>query len=120
MPNRIAEWCRTHSLPEPKSKGETCRLILESLAARYCKVLEGLEELIGRRIRTIHIVGGGSRNTLLNRLVARASGRKVIAGPVEATAAGNVLVQAIGAGEVAGLPAAREIVRRSFDIEVFE
>lgn len=120
MPRRIAEWCRAHSLPEPKTKGETCRVILESLAARYRQVLDGLEELIGRRIRTIHIVGGGSRNVLLNRLVAKATGRTVIAGPVEATAAGNVLVQAIGAGEVKDLAAAREIVRRSFEIEKFE
>ncbi len=120
MPRRIAEWCRAHSIPEPKSKGETCRLILESLAARYRKVLDGLEDLIGRPIRVIHIVGGGSRNTLLNRLVAQACGRTVVAGPVEATAAGNVLIQAIGAGEVPHLAAAREIVRRSFDIAVFD
>jgi len=73
MPRRIAEWCRAHSVAEPKSKGETCRLILQSLAARYCEVLNGLEELTGRKIRTIHIVGGGSRNSLLNRLVAKAS-----------------------------------------------
>ena len=95
-------------------------MILESLAERYRQVLEGLEGLIGRQIATIHIVGGGSRNALLNRLVAAATGRRVIAGPVEATAAGNVLVQAIGAGEVRDLAAAREIVRRSFEIEVFE
>jgi len=119
MPRRIAEWCRAHAIPEPKSKGETCRLILESLAARYCQVLEGLEDLVGRKIRTVHIVGGGSRNSLLNRLVAKASGRTVIAGPVEATAAGNILVQAIGAGEVAGLSDAREIVRQSFEIETY-
>jgi rhamnulokinase len=92
-------------------------VILESLAARYRQVLDGLEDLIGRKIRTIHIVGGGSRNALLNRLVAAGTGRRVIAGPVEATAAGNVLVQAIGAGEVKDLAAAREIVRRSFEIE---
>jgi rhamnulokinase len=119
MPGRIAEWCRAHSLPAPRSKGETCRLILESLAQRYCEVLNGLESLIGRPIRTIHIVGGGSRNALLNRLVALRTGRRVIAGPVEATAAGNVLVQAIGAGEIRNLEEAREIVHRSFDIQAF-
>ncbi len=120
MPRRIVEWCHAHSLKAPQTKGEICRVILESLAARYRQVLDGLEELIGRKIRTIHIVGGGSRNALLNRLVAAATGRRVIAGPVEATAAGNVLVQAIGAGEVKNLAAAREIVKRSFEIEVFE
>jgi rhamnulokinase len=120
MPRRIVEWCQAHSLEAPRGKGEICRVILESLAARYRQVLDGLEELIGRRIRTIHIVGGGSRNVLLNRLAAAATGRTVVAGPVEATAAGNILVQAIGAGEVKDLAAAREIVRKSFEIETFE
>jgi rhamnulokinase len=120
MPARIAKWCSAHSLQPPRTKGETCRLILESLAHRYHQVLQGLETLTGHKIHTIHIVGGGSRNRLLNRLVAAATGCKVIAGPVEATAAGNVLVQAIGAGEVASLDEARDIVRRSFEIEVFE
>jgi len=120
MPARIVEWCRAHSLPPPRTKGETCRVILESLAHRYLEVLEGLESLIGRPIRAIHIVGGGSRNRLLNQLVANATGRTVIAGPVEATAAGNVLVQAIGAGEVRDLDQARAIVRHSFEIESFQ
>ena len=120
MPARIAQWCTDHSLPAPRTKGETCRLILESLAHRYRQVLQGLETLTGHKINTIHIVGGGSRNRLLNRLVASATGCRVVAGPVEATAAGNVLVQAIGAGEVANLDSAREIVRSSFEIEVFE
>jgi rhamnulokinase len=120
MPARIVAWCRSHSLQPPRTKGETCRLILQSLAHRYREVLQGLESLTGHKINTIHIVGGGSRNRLLNQLVASATGCKVVAGPVEATAAGNVLVQAIGAGEVASLEAAREIVRRSFDIEVFD
>jgi rhamnulokinase len=119
MPARIAAWCQEHSLEAPRTRGEFCRTILESLAHRYKQVLEGLESLIGRQIRTIHIVGGGSRNALLNQLVANITGRKVVAGPVEATAAGNLLVQAIGAGEVADLDAAREVVRRSFEIAEF-
>ena len=93
--------------------------VLESLAERYRQVLEGLESLIRRSIRAIHIVGGGSRNALLNRLVAQATGRTVYAGPVEATAAGNVLVQAMGAGAVRDLEEARAVVRRSFEIEKF-
>jgi rhamnulokinase len=120
MPTRIADWCRSHGVQPPATKGETCRLILESLAHRYHEVLRGLESIAGHKINTIHIVGGGSRNRLLNQLVASATGRKVVAGPVEATAAGNVLVQAIGAGEAACLDEAREIVRRSFEIEIFE
>jgi rhamnulokinase len=119
MPARITKWCREHSVDAPRTKGEFCRTILESLAHRYKAVLEGLETLIGRRINVIHIVGGGSRNQLLNRLVAEVTGRKVVAGPVEATAAGNLLVQAIGAGEVSGLDAARAVVRRSFEIKSY-
>ncbi|HWC99550.1 MAG TPA: rhamnulokinase family protein [Candidatus Sulfopaludibacter sp.] len=120
MPARIDEWCRAHGIQPPRTKGETCRLILESLAHRYHQVLQGLESIAGHKINTIHIVGGGSRNRLLNQLVASVTGRKVVAGPVEATAAGNVLVQAIGAGEVADLEQARRIVRESFEIETFE
>jgi len=114
MPARIAAACSA------RTKGQICRTILESLAARYREVLHGLESLTGRTIRTIHIVGGGSRNALLNRLVAEATGRTVMAGPAEATAAGNILVQATGAGEISDTSEARDIVRRSFAIEVFE
>jgi len=114
MPARIAAACGA------RTKGEICRVILESLARRYREVLVGIESLTGKKIRTIHIVGGGSRNALLNQLTANATGRQVIAGPVEATAAGNALVQAVGAGEVADEREMREIVRRSFAIDVFE
>ena len=119
MPQRITQWLRARGFPEPKLKGEMCRIILESLAERYRQVLEGLESLTGRTIRTIHIVGGGAKHALLNRLVAEATGRTVYAGPVEATAAGNVLVQAMGAGAVRDLEEARAIVRSSFAIEKY-
>ena len=120
MPARIAAWCAGRSIEAPKTKGEFCRTILESLAHRYREVLEGLEGLTHTRIGTIHIVGGGSRNSLLNQLVANATGRAVVAGPVEATAAGNLLVQAIASGEVSGLDETRNIVRRSFPIATFQ
>ena len=120
MPARIAAWCAGRSIEAPKTKGEFCRTILESLAHRYREVLEGLEGLKHTRIGTIHIVGGGSRNSLLNQLVANATGRAVVAGPVEATAAGNLLVQAIASGEVSGLDETRNIVRRSFPIATFQ
>jgi rhamnulokinase len=96
------------------------RLILESLAATYRNVLANLETLLNRPIHRVHIVGGGSRNQLLNQLAANATGRSVIAGPTEATAAGNILVQAIGAGSVSGLSEARQIVKRSFPLKTFE
>jgi rhamnulokinase len=115
MPEQIAEYCRRTEQPIPDQPGAMCRCVLESLAATYRSVLEKIETLTGSRINRIHIVGGGSRNTLLNGLAEEATGRRVIAGPVEATAAGNVLVQAIGAGVVADLQEARSIVRRSFE-----
>lgn len=120
MPARIAAWLCARGLPAPQTKGEICRIVLESLAERYRQVLEGLESLTGRTIRKIHIVGGGSKHALLNRLVAQATGRTVYAGPVEATAAGNVLVQAMGAGAIRDLEEARQVVRRSFEIEKFD
>ena len=119
MPERIAEYCREQGWNAPEQAGGMARLILESLAATYRKVLENLETLIGRRIQRIHIVGGGSRNELLNQLAANATRRTVIAGPAEATAAGNVLVQGIGAGIVSGVNEARAIVRRSFPLETY-
>jgi len=119
MPERIVDYCRERGQTVPEQPGGMTRLILESLAATYCKVLENLEILIGRRIQRIHIVGGGSRNKPLNQLAANAMGRTVIAGPAEATAAGNVLVQGIGAGIVSGVSEAREIVRRSFPLETY-
>jgi len=120
MPERIVEYCRAHGQKIPGEPGEMSRLILESLAATYRKVLENLETLAGRRINRIHILGGGSRNGLLNQQAANATGRTVIAGPAEATAAGNVLAQAVGAGIVAGVAEAREIVRRSFPLQLYQ
>jgi rhamnulokinase len=120
MPEQIAAHCRQRSLTPPADPGAMSRLILESLAATYNKILGNLEALLGRRIDRIHIVGGGSRNQLLNQLAAEASGRAVVAGPTEATAAGNILVQAMGAGAISGLEEARAIVRKSFPLETYE
>lgn len=119
IPRKIAAWCEARGLPAPSTPGEMCRTILESLAARYAKVLESLESALGRRIQVIHIVGGGSRNRVLNQIVANVAGREVVAGPSEATAIGNLLVQAIAAGELKDLAAGRDVVRRSFDVETF-
>ncbi len=114
MPLKIAEYCRRTGQEPPATHAEYARAILESLALRYRQVIESLEILGGRKIATIHIVGGGSRNTVLNQFVADATGRRVIAGPSEATAIGNILVQAMGAGELRGLEQLRAVVRRSF------
>jgi rhamnulokinase len=96
------------------------RCALESLALRYRWVLERLEELVGHRLNTIHIVGGGCQNTLLCQICADACNRPVVAGPVEATAIGNVLVQAIGLGLLGSLAEGRAVARRSFEVKAYE
>src|SRR5450432_2387711 len=116
MPAQIAGYCRRTGQAPPATHGEFARAILESLALRYRNVVENLEALAGRKIDVIHIVGGGSRNALLNRFVADCTGRRVVAGPAEATAIGNILVQAMGAGELANLEELRAVVRSSFEL----
>ena len=120
MPEKIAAYCRRTGQSPPATDGEFARAILESLALRYRNVMENLETLAGRRIDVIHIVGGGSRNALLNQFVADCTGRRVVAGPSEATAIGNILVQAMGAGELANLGEARSVVRKSFELTTVE
>jgi rhamnulokinase len=119
MPRRINDYLsRTHQ-PLPGDHGAMVRCILESLALKYRQVLHQLEELTGRSIEVIHIVGGGSQNALLNQLTADATNRTVIAGPVEATALGNILVQASAAGLVGTLDEGRRLVQRSFTPAVY-
>ncbi len=115
MPGRIAAACLKIGQPAPQTPGQFARAIFESLALKYRSVLSDLAEITGRAPRTLHIVGGGSRNALLCQFAADAAGISVVAGPVEATAIGNVLVQAIAAGRIANHAEAREVVRRSFE-----
>jgi rhamnulokinase len=119
MPAALADYCRKTGQPAPAGPGAVVRCALESLALRYRWVLERLEELLGRRLDVIHVVGGGSQNTFLCQLTADACNRQVLAGPVEATAIGNVLVQAMGLGLVGSLGEARELVRRSFEVRSY-
>jgi rhamnulokinase len=119
MPAAIGAYCEHTGQPVPCEPGTLVRCALESLALRYRWVLERQEEMLGRRLDVIHIVGGGSQNELLCQLAADACNRPVVAGPVEATAIGNVLVQAIGLGLLGTLEEAREVVRRSFDVRTF-
>jgi rhamnulokinase len=116
---RVMEYCRATEQPVPGTPGAVCRVILYSLAVRYREVLGVLEELNGHTVDVIHIVGGGSRNRLLNQLTADVTGRRVVAGPSEATAAGNALVQALGAGHLGSLEELRQVVRESFTVEEF-
>jgi rhamnulokinase len=116
MTEEIRRFCARTDQPAPDDVGATVRCCLESLALKYRWTMERLEEFRGKRIDTIHIVGGGTQNRLLCQLAADATQRTVIAGPVEATAIGNVLMQAMGRGHIASLEQAREVVRRSFDL----
>jgi rhamnulokinase len=120
MPSRIAELCTAAGQAAPDGAGEMVRSILVSLACKYRLVVEQLELVTDRRIETIHVVGGGARNELLCRLTADICGREVVTGPVEATALGNVLVQALALGELSDLADARRVVARSVQARRYE
>ena len=120
MPSRIRDFCGRTGQRSPETRGESARCVLESLALKYRWCLEKLELMTGQGIETIHIVGGGCRNRLLCQLAADATRRPVVAGPVEATALGNILMQAMARGRVGSLAEAREIVRRSFEPVSYE
>jgi rhamnulokinase len=120
MADKIADYAKATGQREPATRGATVRACIDSLALKYRQTLEGLEDILGKRIDVIHIVGGGTQNELLNQLTADVCERPVVAGPVEATAIGNVLVQAIATGAVKSLAAARQIVRDSFSVKRYE
>ena len=120
MPQRIQRYCQDTDQAVPQTEGQIVRTALESLALEYRLVAEGLDEMAGRHLSSLHIFGGGSQNQLLNQFAADATGRTVVAGPVEATAIGNLLVQALALGVISDLAEARALVRRSFDVMVYE
>jgi rhamnulokinase len=120
MPAAIGEFCRRTGQPAPTESGAVVRCCLESLALKYRWALEKLEGLMGNRLDVIHVVGGGSQNALLCQWTADATGRPVLAGPVEATALGNLLVQMLGLGLIGSLAEGREVVRRSVDVTTYE
>jgi len=118
-PQRIRDYCKKTDQELPADVASMTRVILYSLAVRYKQVLESLESVTRRKLEVIHIIGGGSRNAFLNQLTADVTGRKVVAGPAEATAAGNALTQAMGTGHIASLEELRAVVRNSFRVEEF-
>lgn len=120
MPDAIKEACRRTGQPIPEDKGGIARCIFESLALKYRFVLDQLALLRGKPIEKLHIVGGGTQNKLLCQYTANATQIPVLAGPVEATAIGNILVQAMAQGAVHDLKQIREIVRKSFPIAPYE
>lgn len=120
MSARIAALCGAAGLPAPTDPGAMVRSILLSLACKYRLVLEQIEHVTGRRAPCVHVIGGGARNGLLCRLTAELLDRPVIAGPVEASALGNVLGQAIALGELSSLADAHEIARASATPQLYE
>ncbi len=120
MPARIREYCQRTGQPIPESVGQVMRTAYESLALKYRLVLERMTALSGRTYERLHIIGGGTKNRLLCQMTADALGCPVIAGPVEATALGNGIVQLIALGEIADLQQAREILSRSAETVTYE
>jgi rhamnulokinase len=120
MPGRIRAFCEETGQPAPTDTPTLLRVIFESLALKYDWVVERLGEVSGRRVDQIHIVGGGSQNELLCQISADVSGRQVVAGPVEATAIGNIAIQAITAGELRDLAQARQLIARSFPMRTYQ
>lgn len=120
MPTRIRQACKDNGEPEPADEGALIRAILDSLALRYDQLIRTASQLTGRTIKTLHIVGGGSANTVLNQITADATGLQVIAGPSEATALGNAVVQAIACGDIGSLSEARKVIASSFESMRYE
>jgi rhamnulokinase len=120
MLKAIGNFCRQTGQPEPADVGAVVRCCLESLALNYRKTLEDLETLIGKKLDTIRIVGGGSQNGLLSQFTADACQRLVISGPVEATALGNILLQVIATGHLQDIAAGRQVIAASFEQQEFE
>lgn len=113
MPEKIRAFCKKTNQPVPESKGEVIRCVLQSLALKYRKTVESLEQILGKELPVVHMVGGGIKDTLLCQFTANATGRKVIAGPVEATSIGNLMTQAMALGKINSLQEIRQVVKNS-------
>ncbi len=120
MPKRIREYCEKTGQKVPETKGEIVRCIAESLAFKYRQVVEGMEDVTGKKYDVINIVGGGIKDKMICSFTANATGRKVSTGPVEATSIGNVIVQGMAMGAIRDLDEGRKVVKNSFPIDVYE
>lgn len=120
MVKAIQDYCKKTGQKVPEKKGEIARCILESLAFRYKDVFTDLERILNKKIRVLHIVGGGSQNQLLSQFTADVLGIPVITGPIEATALGNIVVQAITKGAIKDIMEARKIIRDSSEMKIYE
>ena len=120
MPKRINEYLARTGQKTTQDKGQINRIILESLALKYRQVIDAIEDVTGSTIEVLHIVGGGIKNELLCQFTANATGKKVVTGPIEATASGNILMQAKATGQIETLNQVREIVRNSFELQEYQ
>ena len=120
MPGRIREFCEKTGQYVPQTVGEIVRCILESLALCYRQTIESIEAMTGKKYSSINSVGGGTKEAVLCQWAADASNKVVYAGPVEATAIGNISMQAIASGEIKDIYEAREIITSSFDVKTYE
>ena len=120
MPQAIRAWCAAHGVPSPADDAALMRLIFDSLAAKYAEVLGKLRRLAPFEIECLHVIGGGAQNDLLNRMTADAVGIPVVAGPAEATALGNIMVQARAAGVVSSLAEMRRYIGRSIETKTYQ
>lgn len=116
MPDAIVKYCKATGQPVPENKGEVARCIYESLVLKYRYTINNIENITGKKIEKLHIIGGGAYNEMLNQLTANAVGIPVIAGPTEATAIGNIMMQAKALGVVNSVSEIREIVSNSVDV----
>jgi len=119
MPERFNQYLADNGQSAINDKGQMLRVVLESLALNYRWVIEKLEEISSNRIDVLHIVGGGIQNELLCQFAANATGKKVVAGPIEATASGNIIIQAIAKRQIASLQQARKLIAKSFDLKIY-
>jgi len=119
MVKEISAFCKMTGQPEPITHGQFVRIILEGLAFKYRMVLDQLREVSGKKLEKIHIIGGGTQNELLSQFTANATGVPVVTGPAEATAIGNLMVQAMAKGHVSNLDEIRKVIRNSFDLKTF-
>jgi rhamnulokinase len=119
MPSRINKHLSDTGQTPTTDKGQMVRLILESLALKYRRTLAAIEDVTGEAIDVLHIVGGGIQNELLCQFAANAIGKPVVTGPIEATASGNILMQAKAVGQIRDIAEARQVVRDSFDLKEY-
>jgi rhamnulokinase len=120
MPEKVSSFCRETSQPVPATPGEIIRTVLESLALGHAETLQQLQKLTGQEIEVLHIVGKGSNNELLNQLVSDSTGLPVIAGPADAPAIGNILIQALALWHLKSPDHLRSIVSSSFPTRIFK